>query len=239
MTDTRQSSQKANASAAGFGVVILAGGQGTRMGLDKSQLVLGNQTFLERIIESAQQVTRHVVVVGAHGQVRPSRMNGLSQSSQHAVIWASDQQPDCGPMEGIRVGLKMLSDTCSSAFVTSCDVPLLRPELITHLKSMMQKVGDVDGVVPQRGDRVYGMTAVYRTRVHHYICQLIRERRLKVSLLAECFNCINVSIDSLKSVDPELDSVTNVNSVEDYLNLLKRMGQTCPVELFERLRARS
>ena len=94
MTDTRQSSQKANASAAGFGVVILAGGQGTRMGLDKSQLVLGNQTFLERIIESAQQVTRHVVVVGAHGQVRPSRMNGLSQSSQHAVIWASDQQPE-------------------------------------------------------------------------------------------------------------------------------------------------
>ena len=103
----------------------------------------------------------------------------------------------------------------------------------------MQKVGDADGVVPQRDERVYGMTAVYRTRVHHYISQLIRQRRLKVSLLAECFNCVKVSIESLQSVDPDLDSVTNVNGVEDYLKLLERMGQTCPAELFERLKAGS
>ena len=45
----------------------------------------------------------------------------------------------------------------------------------------------------------------------------------------------NIDAEELRVVDPELDTLTNVNSAEDYFRLLKRFGQQCPEELLQRL----
>ena len=44
---------------------ILAGGQSRRMGRDKSQLLLENQTFTDRIAETLLEVTDSVTLVGS------------------------------------------------------------------------------------------------------------------------------------------------------------------------------
>ena len=55
-------------SVAGF---ILIGGAASRMGSDKSQLLIENETFVQRIARELAQVTAQVSVVGRQEQFDP------------------------------------------------------------------------------------------------------------------------------------------------------------------------
>jgi molybdopterin-guanine dinucleotide biosynthesis protein A len=57
-----------------------------------------------------------------------------------------------------------------------------------------------------------------------------------VSDLAEALGAQTISTEDLKQVDEALDSLTNVNSAEDYLDLLHRLGEPCAAEILLRLR---
>jgi molybdopterin-guanine dinucleotide biosynthesis protein A len=173
--------------------------------------LLNEKTFLQTIVQTLHSVTSPIVLVG---QVDPSK-HSLPPEAMIAV----DENPDRGPLEGIRVGLKQLESRCQYAYVTSCDVPLLSPQLVTFL---WQQLGDHDGIVPFRGDRRYGMTAIYRTSMHASIEKRIAAGSLRVRDLTEGFNINQIPADNLRVVDPQLDSLTNVNSPDDYRRLLDR-----------------
>lgn len=198
-------------STQNLGAVVLCGGQSTRLGTNKSELLLNEKTFLQTIVETLHEVTARIVLVG---RVDPSK-----HSLPPETVIAVDQKHDRGPLEGIRVGLKRLEDTCQYAFVTSCDVPLLSPQLVTFL---WEQLGEHDGIVPFRGDRRYGMTAIYRTSMHTSIEKRIANDRLRVRDLTEGFNINRIPVDDLRVVDPMLDSLTNVNTPDDYQDLLDR-----------------
>jgi molybdopterin-guanine dinucleotide biosynthesis protein A len=208
-----------------LGAVILCGGKSSRLGLDKSQLIFNGQTFLNCIIKQVSEVTEQIVVVGNEAS------GPIPQLPDHAV-WERDQRTEHGPLEGIRVGFRRLSDSVKFAFVTSCDVPLLNPALIRFL---YDKIGERKAIVPVDGPRVFGMTAIYRTNLHGPIEQRIKAGQLRVSDLADAFEALKIPLESLTAVDPQLDSLTNINSADDYLKLLKRFAQECPPQFREQL----
>ncbi len=76
-----------------LGVVVLCGGKSTRMGIDKSQLIFRDQTFLERIVDQVAKVSSHVVLVGA------------TDFDQHRlppdVLYAQDERPDSQRGRGV------------------------------------------------------------------------------------------------------------------------------------------
>ena len=149
------------------------------------------------------------------------------------VQWLSDQRPDLGPLEGIRTGLASLESRVPYAFVTSCDAPNLRPELIRELVGLL---GSHDAVVPRKDDRIYGMTAVYRTSTHRTIEDIYASGvSRRVSALQGAVDARAVPLDELKAIDPGLESFTNVNTAEAYFGFLKRHAMTCPAELAARL----
>ncbi len=119
-----------------LGAIVLCGGKSTRLGIDKTQLIFHGQTFLERVVSQVEQVCHPVVLVGD------------ADFSQHQlppnVQWATDEHPNCGPLEGIRVGLAKLASQVDFAFVTSCDVPLIDPQLIRFLFHKISDRGDCD-----------------------------------------------------------------------------------------------
>lgn len=206
---------------ANLGAMILCGGRSHRMGMDKSQLVFDNMSFLECIFERVSQVSNQIVVVQNTTQTPVNQLPGH-------VLLEHDEQANQGPLEGIRVGLRRLAEIVDYAFVTSCDVPLLNPELIRHLFCL---IGDYPAIVPVDGGRVYGTTAIYRTDLHPQIGERIQAGQLRVSELANAFGARLVPTESLIEVDPKLDSMMNVNSAADYFRLLERFGQTCPSDL--------
>ncbi|MEL7496050.1 MAG: molybdenum cofactor guanylyltransferase [Planctomycetota bacterium] len=194
-----------------LGAVILAGGQSTRLGRNKTELQFKGATFLECVVNRVAEVASDIVIVGPIDAA-------LHQLPDHIEL-AEDERTNSGPLEGIRVGLKALSVRCEFCFVTSCDVPLLQPDLIRFLLARLKQSGK-DAIVPHAGERIYGMTAIYRTSMHELVNQRIESGQLRVSDLAAATEAVMVTTEELKAIDPPLVSLRNINSTEDYRELL-------------------
>lgn len=208
----------------GLGAVVICGGKSSRVGIDKSRLVIQGETFLKRIVRLLTSVTDPIVVVGN----RNTRFPDFASN----VRTCHDRRLDAGPLEGIRVGLAALEPSTEFAFVTSCDAPLLSHRLIRILR---EQIKDADAIIPVDEQRAYGLQAVYRTNFHNTLDHRLETRQLRVADLAELPNVQTIRTEELRSADPELDSFLNINSPEDYLALLKRFGEECPVEIFRSL----
>jgi molybdopterin-guanine dinucleotide biosynthesis protein A len=207
-----------------LGVVILCGGKSSRMGFPKHELWFGGKTFLQSVVASVSSVSCNVVAVFGHGESVPE----FEFESEHVQV-LFDERPDLGPLEGIRTGLAALAPHVPQAFVTSCDVPGLQPALVRTLASSL---ADHDAVVPTDGERIYGMTAVYRTSMFSKIDAIYASgASRRVSSLQAMARTRLMPIEELKHIDPRLDSFTNVNTPEQYFELLERNGLTCPTEL--------
>ena len=111
--------------------IILCGGKSTRMGGPKESLPLGGGvTMLGRVVEVVSAVVSPVVVVAAVGQKLPAL-------PEHIRV-VRDDMPDVGPLQGLATGLRSLQGQAAAAYVSSCDVPLLRPEFIVRLAERLE-----------------------------------------------------------------------------------------------------
>lgn len=215
-----------HASLKPFGAVILCGGRSRRMGFPKHKLWFDGKTFLESVVERVSQVAQPVVVVVGHAEDPP---NALPKN----VELLRDERPDLGPLEGIRTGLACLEGRVRHAFVTSCDAPNLHPQLIRKLFDLLEQH---DAVVPVDGDRIYGMTAIYRTSAYEEIERIYSlGASRRVSALQAMVNTRSIALEELKDVDPNIESFNNINTVDEYFDFLKRHSMVCPAELASRL----
>ena len=208
-----------------LGVIILTGGHSQRMGRPKWSLPFGTQTLLERTLQTCRAISEEIVIAASQTQEFPVLGKGTT------IV--RDKHPDSGPLEGIRSGLEFLHRRgWQWGFVTACDVPGLSPRVAPFL---LQKSPGFEAVIPQRDDRIYGMTALYRCDLHPRIDTLIGQRQLRVSQLARLFHSHLLPADSLRAVDQDLDSLGNLNHPEQYLAALDKLGLAPPSGFLESL----
>jgi len=208
-----------------LGVIILTGGHSRRMGRPKWSLPFGSQTLLERTVQTCRAISEEIVIAASQKQKFPDL------GTPATVL--RDEYTDCGPLEGIRRGLELLqSRGLRWAFVTACDVPNLSPEIAPFL---LQQANGFEAVIPHQDDRIYGMTALYRCNLHSRVETLIQQKQLRVSQLASLLECRLIPADFLRDVDPNLNSLGNLNHPEQYLTALKRSGLKPPREFPESL----
>jgi molybdopterin-guanine dinucleotide biosynthesis protein A len=163
-----------------------------------------------------QEVDDGLVVVAAPGQQLPPLPDGVGV--------AEDARPDRGPLEGIAAGLRAVADGAEAVYVSATDVPLLVPGVVRLAAS---KLEGADAAVPRVGDRMYPLTAAYRTSVLPLVERLLAEKRLRALDLVEAVSVRWLSEEELRAIDPELDSLRNVNTPEDYEAALAR-GRSQP-----------
>jgi molybdopterin-guanine dinucleotide biosynthesis protein A len=178
------------------------------MGTDKANLVFNGVTFLERLVGVFESANLPVVVVG--------RDHPASQATR-SPMYVKDQRSDAGPLEGIRVGLEILAPTCEFALVISCDSPLLKIEVVQIL---LDRLGSAQAAVPFVGSEIYGTTAVYRTSLHPLIERELSLGNHSIKRLLEKLRVNFVEADALREVDPDLRSLININSPDDYQQML-------------------
>ena len=104
---------------------ILAGGASSRMGTDKSHLLLEDQTFVERIADTLLTVTDSIRLVGGR------------ENSKFATV--TDVYPQWGALGGLHAALSACRRDW--AIVVACDLPFVTPELF---RSLASKRGDHD-----------------------------------------------------------------------------------------------
>jgi len=194
------------------------------MGLPKATLPFGSETMLSRVVRLVGEVCDPVVVVAAAEQVLPEL--------PREVIVARDRQQGFGPLAGISAGLAALPESASAAFVTGCDVPLLKPALVRRLFELLE---DHAAVVPTSGGYLQPLTAVYTTGVRDLVDQMLAADRLSPGFLFDCIATRRVGEAELRAVDPQLDSLRNVNDPAVYLAALADAGFAAPPEVLAKL----
>ncbi|MFN9371438.1 MAG: molybdenum cofactor guanylyltransferase [Planctomycetaceae bacterium] len=189
------------------GAIIVCGGRSNRMGRDKATLPFGGEVLLQRIVGILRPMIAptNMVVVAAVGQALPPLEPGI-----RIVV---DRRPHQGPLEAISVGLAALGPGVDAAFVTGCDFPLLTAPFVLRLFELL---GNAEIAAPYDGILRHCLTAVYRPTVLPAVERLLSANRLKVQELLDICVCRDVGLEELREVDPQLQSLLNINTPEQY-----------------------
>lgn len=195
------------------GGIVLCGGESRRMGTSKMWLSFGNECMLQRVVRILLRVVEPLVVVAGPDQDIPILPT--------IVEVARDSVSSKGPLQGLATGLAVIRDKVEAAYVSSCDVPLLQTAFVQYLISSLngEKI-----VVPVENSFFHPLSAVYRTSVLPEINILLKKGQLRLTRLLEEGQVRAIPVEDLKGVDPDLQSLKNVNNKEDYQNALKYEG---------------
>lgn len=192
------------------GGIVLCGGQSSRMGRPKLTLPFGGELMLPRIVRILRSVVDPVVVVAGPSQEVPALPDD--------VRVVRDEHEHLGPLAGMEVGLRALLGVVQAAYVSSCDVPLLRPEFVAE---MIRRLGRHELAVPREGDFYHPLAGVYCTSLAERVHQLVADQRLRPLFLIQTSDAVEVSVEELRTVDPQLHSLRNLNRPEDYEEALR------------------
>src|SRR5947207_9913868 len=108
--------------AMNVGGIVLCGGQSKRMGRPKAWLPFGGELMLPRVVRLLGEAAAPVVVVAAPGQEVPPLPPD--------VTVVRDEEKGRGPLQGLAAGLDALAGRAEAAYLSSCDVPFLRPAFV-------------------------------------------------------------------------------------------------------------
>ncbi|HEU4710206.1 MAG TPA: molybdenum cofactor guanylyltransferase [Pyrinomonadaceae bacterium] len=178
---------------------ILAGGASSRMGTDKSQLLIENQTFVERITTTLLTITDSV------------RLVGVRDNSQLPTV------PDIYPQWGALGGLHAAVSACRRdwAIVVACDLPFVTSDLFRRLASLRE---NYDAVVPiQQDGRPQPLCAVYRAETcARRATELIEAGRRRPLDLLDSVNTRWINFAELANLDQAERFFVNINTPDDY-----------------------
>ncbi|HEV8060223.1 MAG TPA: molybdenum cofactor guanylyltransferase [Gemmataceae bacterium] len=195
------------------GGIVLCGGQSKRMGQTKASLPFGDQTLLTRVVERISEAVSAVIVVAAVEQ----ECGSLPKTAK----LVHDDEPGRGPLAGLAAGLAALADNCEAAYVSSCDSPFVSPSVIRRLFELL----GTDAIcVPYVDGRLHPLAAVYRVDVLPLVRSHLALSRLRLTDLVKEAPTRLVGEIELRDIDPEFESLRNVNTPAEYRQALKDAG---------------
>jgi molybdenum cofactor guanylyltransferase len=201
------------------------------MGTPKAALEWYGSTLLARTVAIVgRAASGPVVVVRAAGQDLPDLPPG--------TLVADDPREGAGPLQGIAAGLAALTGRADAAFVSSTDMPFLHPAFIRRVLRVLADSEGTDVALPVARGYKQPLAAAYRVSLAEPAERLVKEDRLRPAFLFE--ECQVETLDdaalkrdpALAALDPDLDSVLNVNTPEDYAAARARPAPEVTVQLF-------
>ncbi|PHQ46802.1 molybdenum cofactor guanylyltransferase [Halorubrum sp. C3] len=205
---------------------ILAGGRSTRFGdADKSVAPSPAVPMIgRRRPEVRDDQRRRVPLSGRAGggdsvvdelvvNCRPDQREAIEEALSGVplpVRWALDEEPDIGPLAGIRNACRAASEPYAA--VVACDMPFVDPAFLAALRETAADPG-VDAVIPRLDDRWYQTTqAVYATGPAADACDRALDRGdRKILAMADQLEAVVVDDEAIRSLTTER-TFTNVNT---------------------------
>jgi molybdopterin-guanine dinucleotide biosynthesis protein A len=209
----RDHSGRSGGEAVSVAGIVLCGGQSRRMGRPKAWLPFAGELMLPRVVRLISQAVELIVVVAAPGQDVPPLPNNVS------IV--RDEDEGLGPLAGLAAGLTSLDGRVDAVYLSSCDVPFLRPEFVRRLIHLL---GDYAICVPRVEGYHHPLAAVYRIEVADHVRRFLAERRLRPFFLFDAVPTRVVEPHELSDIDPTFQSLRNLNSPEDYQAALRDYG---------------
>jgi len=192
--------------------VVLVGGEARRAnGREKYFFTYHGRTFIERLVDSLQQVVDEIILV-ARDPEQCRRFNRIE-----GIRCITDIRGGIGPIGGLHAG--SLAARGDLIFVSACDMPCIDPRVIAYL---FDHIDDYDAVIPRwNPDMLEPLHAVYRRTA--LVKYLESHNSLSLREMVLNLSARYIRVDELQLIDPELRTFTNINKLED----LERINATC------------
>jgi molybdopterin-guanine dinucleotide biosynthesis protein A len=184
--------------------VVLVGGEARRAhGQEKYFFTYQGKTFIERLVESLQEVVDEIILV-ARSPEQCRRFHGI-----RGIRCITDIRVGIGPIGGLHAG--SLAAHGEFIFVSACDMPCINPAVIAHL---FDRIDNYDAVIPRwNPDMLEPLHAVYRKSA--LLNYLESHDSLSLRAMVMSLTAHYVPVDELRVIDPELKTFTNINKLED------------------------
>lgn len=208
------------------GAVVLAGGRSTRMGRDKATLPWGpaGGTLLAQVVRVLLDVVDDVVVVARSSQTLPDLPAG--------VRLAHDDVEDEGPLRGLLAGLR--TTRASTVYASGCDTPWLRRAFV---EALFDAQPDGGIAIATSEGFAHPLAAVYPADALDDVAALLAAGRRRPIDLLERRTTVCLDETMLRTVDPELASLDNLNDATRFEAAhARRVVPDIRLELFERAR---
>ena len=196
--------------------VILAGGNGRRLGAEKSLLEFEGKPLICWTMERLSMTADEIVVV-ARDEDHAGRLEGIVSDFApvgRKVTFTWDRVAGFGPVAGLSAGMKDASG--SLAFATGCDLPFLNLQVIDRLFELAGEE-DYEAAVPVQPNGFFEpLHCVYHRSKMLAACERAMEkaeRRIHAPL--QELRVRRVSVDLLRLLDPDLLTFFNLNTRED------------------------
>lgn len=185
----------------GFSLLILAGGESSRMGIPKHLLSFHGKPILEHILTRLEGMFEEVLVAGRTPGIFPA-----------CVTPVTDVMPLRSPLVGVLSGL--LAAGNPRVFVMGCDMPFIEPELVGRICS--QALNGADVTVPVVRGFYEPLCAVYVRSCIDPIRAYIGSGNAKATGFYGSVNVGVVHEETVRECDPLLNSFVNLNTPGEF-----------------------
>ena len=181
---------------------LLAGGASRRMGRDKASLEWHGVPMARHVAVALGSCVERVRIV-----LRPAAPNPTDLER------IDDLHAARAPIVGVHAALRACE--ASAVLVASCDIPELDPRVVLALLALVPAEGGSDIVAPETQSGPEPLLAVYRPRILPEVERRIGEGTLALHALLDAVETRLIPADELRTLDPELRSLRNVNRPAD------------------------
>jgi molybdopterin-guanine dinucleotide biosynthesis protein A len=188
--------------------VVLAGGQGKRLGQAKAMLKLGDEVLIEGVIDKVTTLADEVIVVTSNSQ------NDLPHNLPAEVF--TDIYPGKSALGGVYTGLVKSGSYYN--VVVACDMPFLNLSLLQYMISL---ASDVDMVSIKVGPNVEPLHSIYSKGCIEHIENMIEKNDLQINHLLDAVKVRYIEEDELDKYDPHHLSFFNINNKTDFARAKK------------------
>ena len=182
--------------------IVLAGGDGRRLGRDKARLEFNGRPLLDIVVQRLTGICDEVIV--ACGASERQRLAG----SQIRAV--ADRLPGRGPLAGLQAGLA--AAISPHVLVVACDMPFLNTTLLSY---MVDLSSGYDAVVPVMKGRQHPLHAVYDRQVLPAVDLTLGGDERSMRALLGRLRVREVTEADVRALDAGALSLFNINTPAD------------------------
>ena len=193
-------------------VIVLAGGQSSRMGTDKALLEIDGKSLLQRACEVAAVVTPQVYVLTAW----PDRYRStLTKKSKFLV----EYNPGSGPLVALTQGLTKIA--ADWILLLACDLPLLDAQIIQNWASQLTALPPSTlAIVPYQNSRWEPLCGFYRQQSLPSLQRFIDKGERSFQVWLNQIQAIPIPVGEKESL-----MLSNCNTLEEFEQLKSVIGK--------------
>lgn len=191
-----------------YSLLLLAGGQSSRMGRDKAELLYEGKTFTEQLIEK-----------GEHLGIREKFLSGHA-SPMEGIRVVADLYPKRGPLGGMQACMaRMTTPYCLILPVDVPQIPLSLLEKLLQYHELLTETEKGRPLLLKHGDRVEPLIGIYPASMAETIEKIIQKGSAPVFrvLKEQGYQCYAEELPGWQT--------DNINTPQAYEELLTHEGK--------------